>query len=73
LRVFYGGRGIWTDKARTSTLSSDGVTVGVLHTGRSYARIGEVVGHADLVTTERTYTHVLVDEEELDYGSLLDD
>ena len=37
LRVFYGGRGIWTDKARTSTLSSDGVTVGVLHTGRSYA------------------------------------
>ena len=37
LRVFYGGRGIWTDKARTSTLSADGVAVGVLHTGRSYA------------------------------------
>jgi hypothetical protein len=37
LRVFYGGRGIWTDKARTSALSADGVTVGVLHTGRSYA------------------------------------
>lgn len=37
LRIFYGGRGIWTDKARTGELSPDGVTVGVLHTGRSYA------------------------------------
>lgn len=37
IRVFYGGRGIWTDKARTSTLATDGVTVGVLHTGRTYA------------------------------------
>jgi putative restriction endonuclease len=37
LRLFYGGRGIWTDKARTSSLADDGVTVGVLHTGRSYA------------------------------------
>jgi integrase len=30
-----------------------------------WARIGELVGHADLVTTARTYTHVLVDESEL--------
>jgi hypothetical protein len=37
LRVFWGGRGIWTDKARTASLAPDGVTVGVLHTGRSYA------------------------------------
>ena len=37
IRVFYGGRGVWTDKARTSVLAADGVTVGVLHTGRSYA------------------------------------
>src|SRR4051794_14381646 len=37
LRIFYGGRGIWTDKARTGRLASHGVTVGVLHTGRSYA------------------------------------
>jgi hypothetical protein len=37
LRLFYGGRGIWTDKAKTSALMPDGVTVGVLHTGRSYA------------------------------------
>jgi len=37
LRVFRSGRGIWTDKARTAELAADGVTVGVLHTGRTYA------------------------------------
>jgi putative restriction endonuclease len=37
VRAFYGGRGIWTDKARTAALAPAGVTVGVLHTGRSYA------------------------------------
>jgi hypothetical protein len=31
-----------------------------------WARIGEQVGHDDLVTTARTYTHVLADERELD-------
>jgi len=35
-----------------------------------WARIGEQVGHDDLVTTARTYTHVLVNEAELDYGEL---
>jgi integrase len=35
------------------------------------ARIGEAVGHADLMTTARTYTHVLADEAELDYEALL--
>jgi hypothetical protein len=35
------------------------------------ARIGEQVGHDDLITTARTYTHVLVDEIELDYAALL--
>jgi hypothetical protein len=39
--------------------------------GLPWARIGEVVGHADLVTTARTYTHVLVSEEELDYEAQL--
>jgi integrase len=39
--------------------------------GLSWARIGEIVGHADLVATARTYTHVLVDETELDYESAL--
>lgn len=37
IRVFYGGRGIWYDAARTRTLAQPGVTVGVLHTGRHYA------------------------------------
>ena len=46
--------------------------VSLLHLGgMPWARIGELVGHDDLVTTARTYTHVLVDERELDYGELL--
>jgi integrase len=39
--------------------------------GPSWARIGEFVGHGDLVTTARTYTHVLGDEKELDYEKML--
>jgi integrase len=39
--------------------------------GMPWARIGELVGHDDLVTTARTYTHVVVDERELDYADLL--
>jgi integrase len=46
--------------------------VSLLHAqGLSWARIGERVGHADLVTTARTYTHVIGDEAELDYAALL--
>jgi hypothetical protein len=33
------------------------------------ARIGGLVGHDDLMTTARTYTHVVADEGELDYAS----
>jgi hypothetical protein len=36
-----------------------------------WARIGEQVGHDDLVTTAWTYTHVVADERELDYQRLL--
>lgn len=36
-----------------------------------WARIGELVGHDDLMTTARTYTHVVADERELDYADLL--
>ena len=44
----------------------------LLHLGGTpWARLGEFVGHADLVTTARTYTHVLADEAELDYLKLL--
>jgi integrase len=39
--------------------------------GMPWARIGELVGHDDLVTTARTYTHVVADEGELDYSQLL--
>ncbi len=39
--------------------------------GVSWARIGELVGHGDIVTTARTYTHVVADEAELDYAELV--
>lgn len=46
--------------------------VSLLHlAGVPWARIGEQVGHDDLVTTARTYTHVVADEQELDYAGLL--
>lgn len=46
--------------------------VSLLHLcGMPWARIGELVGHDDLVTTARTYTHVVADERELDYAQLL--
>jgi integrase len=46
--------------------------VSLLHAqGLSWARIGEQVGHADLVTTARVNTHVVADEAEIDYLSLL--
>jgi len=46
--------------------------VSLLHLGgMPWARIGELVGHGDLVTTARTYTHVVADEAELDYAGML--
>jgi hypothetical protein len=30
-----------------------------------------MVGHGDVVTTARTYTHVVVSEAEVDYGALI--
>lgn len=46
--------------------------VSLLHAqGLSWARIGEFVGHGDLVTTARTYTHVLGDEKELDHAEMI--
>jgi integrase len=46
--------------------------VSLLHLGgMPWARIGELVGHEDLMTTARTYTHVVADERELDYSRLL--
>ena len=46
--------------------------VSLLHAQRlPWARIGELVGHAPLVTTARTHTHALVDEREIEYADLL--
>jgi len=46
--------------------------VSLLHlAGMPWARIAELVGHDDLMTTARTYTHVVADEAELDYSRLL--
>jgi integrase len=46
--------------------------VSLMHLGGApWARIGEHVGHDDLVTTARTYTHVLADEREIDYEEVL--
>ena len=46
--------------------------VSLLHLGgMPWARIGDLVGHGDVVTTARTYTHVLIDEAELDYAALV--
>src|SRR5215469_9071585 len=36
LGVYGGAQGIWVDKERTSHVAKDGVTVGILHTGRHY-------------------------------------
>lgn len=36
LGVYGGAQGIWVDKATTGHLAADGVTVGLLHTGRHY-------------------------------------
>jgi integrase len=46
--------------------------VSLLHLqGVPWARIGEEVGHDDLMTTARTYTHVIADEAEVDYAAVL--
>jgi integrase len=38
--------------------------------GMPWARIGELVGQRNLAVTANTYTHVLVDETEIDYAAL---
>jgi integrase len=39
--------------------------------GVPWARIGEAVGHDDITTTSRVYTHVVTDEAEVDYEPIL--
>jgi integrase len=46
--------------------------ISLLHLrGVPWARIGEFVGQRDLNVIANTYTHVLMDEAELDYAGLL--
>jgi integrase len=46
--------------------------ISLLHLrGVPWARIGEHVGQRNLAVTANTYTHVLIDEGELDYAALL--
>jgi integrase len=46
--------------------------ISLLHLrGVPWARIGEQVGQSDLAVTANTYSHVLTDERELDYGRML--
>ena len=46
--------------------------ISLLHLrGVRWARIAEFVGQRDLTVTANTYTHVLVDEAEIDYAQLL--
>jgi integrase len=46
--------------------------ISLLHlSGMPWARIGEYVGQRDLAVTANTYTHVMIDEAELDYQRLL--
>ena len=46
--------------------------ISLLHLGGvPWARIGEHVGQRNLAVTANTYTHVLVDENEIDYTGLL--
>jgi integrase len=46
--------------------------ISLLHLGgEPWARIGEHMGQRNLAVTANTYTHVLVDESEIDYAALL--
>jgi integrase len=46
--------------------------ISLLHLGGvPWARIGEAMGQRSLAVTADTYTHVLIDERELDYAALL--
>jgi integrase len=82
-RVFQGFGGSRFRTAVTRACTAAGVPtfsphdlrhrrISLLHlAGTPWARIGEAVGQRSLRVTSDTYTHVLVDEAELDYAKLL--
>lgn len=53
------------------TIYDIGVSVSCTWPGMPWAQIGEQVGHDDITTTSRVYTHVVADEAELDYAAVL--
>jgi hypothetical protein len=58
--------------SRRSRLTTSATGGSLLHlAGVPWARIGEHVGQRDLAVTANTYTHVLLDEAELEYRKLL--
>lgn len=82
-RVFQGFGGDRFRTALTRACTAAGVPgfsphdlrhrrISLLHLGgEPWARIGEQVGQRNLAVTANTYTHVLLDEAELDYAELL--
>jgi integrase len=82
-RVFQGFGGDRFRTALTRACTAAGVPVfsphslrhrriSLLHLGGvPWARIGEHVGQRNLAVTANTYSHVLADEAELDYGGML--
>jgi integrase len=82
-RVFQGFSGDSFRTAITRACTAAGVPafsphdlrhrrISLLHlSGVPWARIGEHVGQRSLRVTADTYSHVLVDERELDYSALL--
>ena len=83
-RVFEGVTGDRLRTAITRACTAAGVPtfsphdlrhrrVSLMHlAGVPWARIGEAVGHDDITTTSRVYTHVVADERELDYEKMLE-
>jgi integrase len=83
-RVFQGFGGDRFRTALTRACTAAGVPtfsphdlrhrrISLLHlSGVPWARIGEHVGQRSLRVTADTYSHVLIDEAELDYATLLD-
>jgi integrase len=46
--------------------------ISLLHAqDKTWAEIGQLVGQRNIAVTANTYTHVLVDETEVDYTALL--
>jgi integrase len=82
-RVFQGFGGDRFRTAVTRACTAGGVRafsphdlrhrrISLLHLGGvPWPRIGEHVGQRNLAVTANTYSHVVADEAELDYGELL--